>query len=79
MPTMPQKFERQRLDDIAFHNCSLANATFDDVNLAGARFNNVNLSGVAITDANIKGLTIFGYDVASWIREQLAKDGCHLD
>ena len=25
------------------------------------------------------GLRIFGYDVAAWIREQLANDGCHLD
>ncbi len=42
-------------------------------------WSNVNLSEVAITDANISGLTIFGYDVEGWLKEQLAKDGCHND
>ncbi len=57
----------------------MANAVFDDVNLSGARLTNVNLSGLSIENANIKGLKIFGYDVESWIRAELAKDGCHLD
>jgi len=73
------KFSDQRLDGIEFRNCSLANAVFDDVNLAGTRLTNVNLSGVTVENANIKGLKIFGYDVETWIREQLSRDGCHLD
>lgn len=83
------KFTGQRLEDIAFSNCSLARARFDDVNLAdasftnvnlsGARLENVNLAGLTVENANIQGLRIFGYDVDAWIREQLAKDGCHLD
>jgi uncharacterized protein YjbI with pentapeptide repeats len=52
---------------------------FDDVNLANARLTNVNLTGLTVENANIRGLKIFGYDVEAWIREQLAKDGCHLD
>jgi uncharacterized protein YjbI with pentapeptide repeats len=67
------------MDGTEFRNCSLANALFDDVNLAGASLANVNLSGVTVENANIKGLKIFGYDVETWIKEQLAKDGCHLD
>lgn len=73
------KFSDQRLDGVEFINCSMAKAVFDDVNLSGATMNNVNLSGLTIEDANIKGLKIFGYDVEAWIREQLGKDGCHLD
>jgi uncharacterized protein YjbI with pentapeptide repeats len=73
------KFSDQRMDGSEFKNCSLANAIFDDVNLSGARLTNVNLSGLTIENANIKGLKIFGYDVESWIREQLRKDGCHLE
>lgn len=72
-------FTDQNLTASEFRNCALANALFDDVNLAGARFSNVNLSGVTIENANIKGLKIFGYDVEAWIKEQLAKDDCHLD
>jgi uncharacterized protein YjbI with pentapeptide repeats len=73
------KFSDQRMDGCEFKNCSLANAVFDDVNLSGAKLTNVNLSDLIIENANIKGLKIFGYDVESWIREQLRKDGCHLD
>jgi transcription elongation factor len=73
------KFSNQRLDGSEFKNCSLVNVVFDDVNLSGAKLTNVNLSGLTIENANIKGLTIFGYDVESWIRDQLRKDGCHLD
>ena len=73
------KFLDQRMDGSEFTNCSLANAVFTDVNLSGARLTDVNLSGMVIENANIKGLKIFGYDVESWIREQLRKDGCHLD
>ncbi len=73
------KFSDQRMDGTEFKNCSLANAIFEDVNLSGARLTNVNLSGLIIENANIKGLKIFGYDVENWIREQLRKDGCHLD
>jgi len=73
------KFSDQRMDGSEFRNCSLANAVFDDVNLSGARLTNVNLSGLVIENANIKGLKIFGHDVESWIREQLRKDGGHLD
>jgi uncharacterized protein YjbI with pentapeptide repeats len=73
------RFERRRMDGAEFNDVSLAGARFENVNLAGASFEDVNLSGVSILNANIKGLTIFGYDVAGWIREQLAKDGCHLD
>ena len=73
------KVSDQRMDGSEFKNCSLANAVFDDVNLSGAKLTNVNLSGLTIENANIKGLKIFGYDVEDWIREQLRKDGCHLD
>ena len=76
--------EKQR-----FHRCSLAGAEFDDVNLGNARFSNVNLAGATldnvnlsnlkVTNAKITGLTIFGYDVAAWLKEQLARDGCHYD
>jgi len=72
-------FFDQRMDGSEFKNCSLANAVFDDVNLSGSKLTNVNLSGLTIENANIKGLKIFGYDVENWIREQLRKDGCHLD
>lgn len=75
----PMNFSNQRLDRAEFRNCSLANAVFDDVNLTGAKLMNVNLSGLTIENANIKGLKIFGDDVEGWIKEQLAKDGCHLD
>jgi uncharacterized protein YjbI with pentapeptide repeats len=83
------KFEQRRMDDAEFRNCSFARALFEnvnlgearfsDVNLAGARLENVNLSGLTIENANVKGLKIFGYDVEAWLKEQLAKDGCHLD
>jgi uncharacterized protein YjbI with pentapeptide repeats len=72
-------FSGQRMDGAAFTNCSLANAVFDDVNLAGASLTDVNLTGLELENARITGLRIFGYDVAAWIREQLEKDGCHLD
>ena len=75
----PMNFRDRRMDGAEFRNCSMANAVFDDVNLSGARLTNVNLSGLSIENANIKGLKIFGYDVESWIRAELAKDGCHLD
>ena len=75
----PMLFTDKRMDGVRFTNCSLANATFDDVNLKNAKLSNVNLSGVTVENANIQGLKIFGYDVEAWIKEQLAKDGCHLD
>lgn len=72
------KFSDQRMDGCEFKNCSLANAIVHDVNLSGARLTNANLSGLIIENANIKGFNIFGYYVASMIREQLRKNGCHL-
>ena len=82
-------FSKQRMDGTEFRDCSLKNAVFDDVNLGGAtltnvnlaeaKFSDVNLSGVTIENANITGMKIFGYDVETWIKEQLAKDACHLD
>jgi uncharacterized protein YjbI with pentapeptide repeats len=73
------KFSNQRMDGSEFRNCSLANAILDDLNLSGPKLTNVNLAGMVIENANIKGLKIFGYDIEASIREQLRKDGCHLD
>lgn len=40
-------------------------------------------AGLTVENANIKGMGIpghdGGYDVEAWIRELLARDGCHLD
>ena len=78
------QFERQRMDDALFRDCSLARALFDDVNLGEARFSNVNLSGsrldnvnlsgVAIDNANIEGLTIFGYDIHKLIDDEMKRE-----
>lgn len=72
-------FKNRRMIGTEFNDVNLGEARFINVNLAGATFEDVNLSGVSIENANTKGLTIFGYDVHAWLKEQLAKDGCHLD
>lgn len=77
------RFEQQDLRRSVFKTCSLANVEFEDVdlslaafsnvNLSQASFANVNLAGASIDNAKIDGLTIFGHDVQTLIRADLAR------
>ncbi|UAL11919.1 VOC family protein [Caulobacter segnis] len=72
-PAEPMRFENRDMAGAIFDDVNLANANFGNANLSGARLTNVNLSGVSIDDAKIDGLTIFGMDIQTLIRAELAR------